>query len=290
MIAAGAKQLIPNPPPALNVLEGAARAKEIAAIVAEFKQGAARISDNPNIRASFPNSSYMLGIKLLLKLASVNDPKVAKQRAVAIDLQASLHHLQPEHVTYIQQQFEGVFAITGKDLPIGKMVLDPARSAAFPTTRQILLPMDLGTEHFRTVLFHESAHFSEFDNPDVAATASDFVKRRATGPEKSLKEMTGLPYADSEVAYPDAFEDPYAGKLYREKDGAPDFDTTEIHSRGFEHFASPISVVELYKKDPEHFQLIIDWIAQDQRELDKEVAETKRKRAAGIKFRKEREK
>jgi hypothetical protein len=222
----------------------------------------------------------MPGIKLLIGLQSLNDPKVAKARAEKINLNAAAFGMQPIQAEYVKNEFTNMFQTIGKDLPIETAGYSPGRSEARIKGHVIILPAELGTANFRSKLFHESAHFSEVDNPSVAKKAIDFVKERATGPQEKLSKLTGLPYGDAELAYPDRFIDPYIGKLYTDPKMF-DTDTTEVMSVGFECFATPNQVVELYKKDPEHFQVIIDYIKQDRKDLDAEAAESRRKRAAG---------
>jgi hypothetical protein len=86
--------------------------------------------------------------------------------------------------------------------------------------------------------------------------ARDWIEGRAEGAAKSIAELTGdSRYRASETALPDKFIHPYVGKLYP----GP---ITEVHSMGLESFADGHSVVELFKKDPDHFDLMIRYIRQ----------------------------
>jgi SPP1 gp7 family putative phage head morphogenesis protein len=110
----------------------------------------------------------------------------------------------------------------------------------------------------REVVFHELAHFIEFENPSIGAAAIEWVKSRATGPLTKLADLAPANgYDDDEVAYPDRFIDPYIGKSY----GAAYF--TEVVSMGVEHFASPEMMEKLYLADPEHFEFILGVLAND---------------------------
>lgn len=101
------------------------------------------------------------------------------------------------------------------------------------------------------VLYHEMAHHAEFEDKALEKVAGDWVKSRASGDMRSLRDITGSKfYKRSEKAYPDEFITPYVGKIYR--DGG-----TEVLSVGMEHFASPELMVRLAAKDPDHFALIL---------------------------------
>lgn len=100
-------------------------------------------------------------------------------------------------------------------------------------------------------LWHEMAHHLEYADPAMAKVAEDWVKSRATGPEESLRKLTGNNrYDRSEKAYPDHFIDPYVGKVY--EGGA-----TEVLSMGLETFSSPERMIQLAAKDPDHFALVL---------------------------------
>jgi hypothetical protein len=102
----------------------------------------------------------------------------------------------------------------------------------------------------KATLWHELAHFIEFERPDIAKAARGWIEGRATGEKQPINTMPGCEHLeDDEMAYPDDFLDPYVGKFY--SDGA-----TEVISMGLQYFTDAESMATLYRKDPEHFHLI----------------------------------
>ncbi|MEM8603251.1 MAG: phage minor head protein [Cyanobacteria bacterium P01_H01_bin.121] len=106
----------------------------------------------------------------------------------------------------------------------------------------------------RRVLFHELGHFVEFADERLAEAARAWIRSKATGPLTSLRSLTGRNYASSEVAFPDDFVNPYVGKSYGENG------PTEVVSMGLEHFVSPEKMLDLYRKDRDHFLLVLGMI------------------------------
>lgn len=108
--------------------------------------------------------------------------------------------------------------------------------------------MNVG-QGFRQTIFHEYGHFVEFSDVSVKEAARSFVLARAESLElEKLSVLTGDATYDKagEMAYKDKFIRHYAGKVY--SDGC-----TEIVSMGLEYFNSAHSMVELFRKDKEHF-------------------------------------
>jgi hypothetical protein len=113
--------------------------------------------------------------------------------------------------------------------------------------------VNVGKEPSRELIFHELGHQLEYTNPEIGRAAeawvlarSRFANENAT-PRTSLRELTGSDfYGREEVAYEDHFVDPYVGKWYA--DG-----TTEVVSSGMESFTSHEGMLDLYRRDPEHF-------------------------------------
>jgi hypothetical protein len=144
--------------------------------------------------------------------------------------------------------------LTGKGVGVRAIINEDDRSYANDTNMTIGLRSGSPITRRRT-LFHEMGHFVEFTDPESTKIASDWVKKRATGDPESLQKMTGHAYAEDEMALPDNFFHPYVGKQY--EDGF-----TEVHSMGLEEFSDGYKVARLFKKDPEHFDLIIRYIRQ----------------------------
>lgn len=106
----------------------------------------------------------------------------------------------------------------------------------------------------RITQFHEMAHHCEYQDKSAGKDAEEWVKSRSTGEITPLSQLTGNNnYGAEEKAYPDDFIDDYVGKLYGNG-------ITEVHSMGLQAFADPDKLVDLYKKDPEHFRLIMRYI------------------------------
>jgi len=98
------------------------------------------------------------------------------------------------------------------------------------------------------VYVHEIGHVIERQS-DVRQRAKMFMGRRTRGESpKKLSKITGnRNYRDTEVAKPDAFIEPYMGKVY-------DHGSTEIHSMGMEYiWATPEIMLQ---KDPDMFDFI----------------------------------
>jgi hypothetical protein len=175
----------------------------------------------------------------------------AEQRAAKIDVSdISDKHLQHQTVRVVADFYQ----LTGKDAGVESIVHEKDRSYASDMTMTIGIRSG-SPRNRRQTLFHEMGHFAEFTDAGSTKVASDWIEKRATGEPKSLREMTGLDYDDHEVASPDRFYDHYVGKKY--EDGF-----TEVHSMGLESFSSGHGVAELFRKDREHFDLIIRYIRQ----------------------------
>lgn len=112
--------------------------------------------------------------------------------------------------------------------------------------------LNVGKNPNRRITFHELGHFLEFANPKVQQAAREWVRarsRQANGgkvEERSLRDITGSDfYKHDEVAYEDHFVSEYVGKKYAKE--------TEVISVGMEYFSSPKKMLDLYRRDPEHF-------------------------------------
>jgi hypothetical protein len=124
------------------------------------------------------------------------------------------------------------------------------RAYALPTQGIINIGSNPDLLSLRELLLHELAHHLEYSNPAIAKAAKDWLYARARGSPQELRDTTGRPYADGEIALPDEFIHEYTGRLY-------DGDLTEVVSTGLQHFASPEAMLQLYERDPEHFYLTV---------------------------------
>jgi hypothetical protein len=150
------------------------------------------------------------------------------------------------------------YQLIGKDLGIETVhggETNDGRACANPLDNSISLGEGRSPKSHKKVQFHEMGHFAEYRDPASGKLAKDWIKDSAEGEAKPLAELTGDSNYGGETALPDSFIHPYVGKLYP---GA----VTEVHSMGLECFADGHSVVELFKKDPDHFDLMIRYIRQ----------------------------
>lgn len=101
-------------------------------------------------------------------------------------------------------------------------------------------------------ILHELAHHIEFESPKVQKAANDFLISRSSSviPEPLNKITDSNRYQPDEIAYPDKFISPYVGKVYDGK-------TTEVISMGIQHFINGNDMLNLYKKDREHFEFML---------------------------------
>jgi hypothetical protein len=180
----------------------------------------------------------------------LNSRDDAEASAANIDVSGLSKHLQRQTVRAAADFYQ----LTGKGFDIQTIRLESDRSYALDTDKSIGLE-DLNPKARRRILFHEMGHHAEFNDPESTKLASDWVRERASGEPESLSKMTGLRYGDNEVAFPDRFISPYVGKHY-------DDGFTEVHSMGLENFADGHALTEFFKKDPDHFDLMIRYIRQ----------------------------
>ena len=112
----------------------------------------------------------------------------------------------------------------------------------------------------RDQVFHEYAHFMEFENRQLTVASRKFIENRATSSEPmKLNDITGTKnYRDDEMAFPGSFVNPYVGKIYGSA-GTP----TEVISMGVELFRDPKQMSSFYKKDPEHFNFVLGAILHE---------------------------
>jgi SPP1 gp7 family putative phage head morphogenesis protein len=122
-----------------------------------------------------------------------------------------------------------------------------------------------GASFSTSTLFHEMGHFVEFGNDDFLLAADDFVSKTATVRGASLGDLfPGRGYREDEfVDYSEKYIHPYVGKRYYSGfDDEKKFATsTEVISMGLEYFIDEMAMIELFKKDPEHFNFILGVIS-----------------------------
>lgn len=184
--------------------------------------------------------------------ANPSDPKVAK---IKISKKATTEMAESD----LRANIDEFSRITGGRgvSNLKKIVLDDDRAWADDETGELNIGRRNGdVADIRRVLFHELGHFLEFENPDIAKAANEWIKSRATGKLAKLKDDISPGYEDEEVYYPDKFIDPYVGRFYG--DGA-----TEVVSMGIENFTDPLKMAELYSKDSEHFNFIMGILIND---------------------------
>lgn len=109
------------------------------------------------------------------------------------------------------------------------------------------LCLDKTTSH--TTAIHETMHWLEHNNKKILEKSKAFLAYRTHGETaEKLSKITGdKRYKSYEIAKPDKFFNPYAGKIY---DNA-----TEVLSMGLEHLTK--DPINFYKSDPEYVNFII---------------------------------
>lgn len=162
-------------------------------------------------------------------------------------------------VTNIRGAIAEFFQLTGAkgSASLQKVAATKGQYRAFAEKENGLI--DLGALRYATptdpnakkpLLFHELGHHVEFENLALAKQAKRWVRSVRTGDQQALSLLTGSnAYGEGETAYPDHFVAPYVGKFYD--------DATEVVSVGLEHFVDGRAMFELYRRDPEHFYLIL---------------------------------
>jgi hypothetical protein len=99
---------------------------------------------------------------------------------------------------------------------------------------------------------HELGHVVEHRSSSWLHRAKEFLHARAAGDKlRPLSELTEHNYGALELAWEDEFINPYMGKSYHGF-------ATEITSMGVELLYS--DPIKLAKKDPEMFDMLVDWL------------------------------
>lgn len=173
------------------------------------------------------------------------DPKL-KQKAAILKTKFKDQPVSNEAIVEIMEALNKVFQ--GKLPPSFKKLQGSGALRAYASKAG---EIDVGGYANAESIYHEMGHHLEFSYPEALQIATDFVFKRASGSPKRLNELTSGDYDDSEVAYPDAFVDPYVGKIYN--DGS-----TEVISMGLERFTDAKSMRRFYNKDPDHFRLTLE--------------------------------
>jgi hypothetical protein len=121
------------------------------------------------------------------------------------------------------------------------------RSYARSDTNAVYLAHDTA----RMMAAHELGHILEFNTPQVHQAARAFLERRTAGekPQRLSVLMPEYVFGRNEVAKPDRFMAPYAGKIYESG-------WTEIVSVGVQWLYD--DPVRLAREDPEYFAFIVD--------------------------------
>lgn len=150
------------------------------------------------------------------------------------------------------QAFKDVYRLTGGNIQTLKSV-GYEKPRAFANKERGFI--NVGKSENKAVIFHEVGHHLEYSNPDIQASAAQFLQKRSTGQTQTLRKITGdKAYKPDEVAIVDNFIDPYVGKIY--KSGS-----TEVISMGLERFSTPEAMKTFRDKDPEHFHYILGVLA-----------------------------
>lgn len=108
---------------------------------------------------------------------------------------------------------------------------------------------DTGSQLIET-LYHEFGHHIEFESVELENNLNRWIDSRSTGEVKPLKELAASNYDDDEIARVDKFIDPYVGKVYENG-------STEALSMGIQFFTDERAMLDLYRRDKEHFFVIL---------------------------------
>lgn len=111
-----------------------------------------------------------------------------------------------------------------------------------------------------STIAHELVHSIEGKNPAVLAKSRAFLAKRAGGqPVKRLRDLTGVKYDLSEVAFEDDWAArqgcAYSGKLYAGSGRIEDAYATELLTMGIERLER--GAFEFHRDDPEYFWFVI---------------------------------
>ena len=163
----------------------------------------------------------------------------------------------PQNKEITLDALAAVYSLTGGKgaKKINKVTSEADRASAIPNGE-----LQLEKKIDRHQVFHEYAHFIEFENRQLAVASRKFIEDRATSPEPmKLNDIFKTDvFRDNEVAFPGRFIDPYVGKIYGSA-GTP----TEVISTGIERFRSSEEINTFYRQDPEHFNLILGVILHE---------------------------
>lgn len=101
-------------------------------------------------------------------------------------------------------------------------------------------------------LWHESGHHLEYSNPNLKTVATNWLKTRSSGEIRSLNELYNTnEFKANEMVYVGNFGlGQYVGAVNPSG-------STEVISMGLEKFYDGRNMEDFYKKDPEHFFLIL---------------------------------
>jgi hypothetical protein len=124
--------------------------------------------------------------------------------------------------------------------PFGSLGPRPRIDLARGGQARDLSPSEL--EQVKRDDFHEQGHHVEFDDPVLTAAAHSLRLSRASGPPQP---------ASYGFSYPGDTYDAYVLRAY------PWERTTEVTSRGLEKFAAPETMLELARRDREHFHFVL---------------------------------
>jgi len=119
--------------------------------------------------------------------------------------------------------------------------------------------LNVGAKASSKTITHELAHGLEHDHPELAEAARSFLDARAAfaSPDGAptpqrldvLDPANRGEYRPDELALEGGFASKYTGKLYP--------DATEVITTGLDTFVDPERMLELFQRDPEHFELIL---------------------------------
>lgn len=132
------------------------------------------------------------------------------------------------------------------------------RASASLDQKLLNIGFNFGENRSKEVLFHEAGHLLESGDKRYSKAAAEWRRSRSSSPEaKRLKDIDKTFRGDDdEVALEGNYIHPYIGKIYATLEGER-HEVTEVISVGLEHFATFRGMRDLYRKDPEMFELVV---------------------------------
>lgn len=137
---------------------------------------------------------------------------------------------------------------------IGPVVFESARGNRASSDGKTVV--NVTSRFTKKTLFHEVGHVLEGQDSAMLKASFAFIQGRATGAPQSLSRLCPEHgYRKNEMAFPDTFQDPYVGKIYKDSNGNPF--ASEVISMAFGAIASEEGAAKLAANDAGQLHLMI---------------------------------